>query len=461
MTFFDDLKKLPYRDRSNVYALLISKLTAYAAESVPIEDKIVCNGMIKEIKELFFNHEQEWGVLGFILKQYLAKHARNLSVTLFGFLNEVLAQLDSNEFKNYFNHKEITAEALDCRLQRLFESHLAINLLEKPNQKIWASVNKVSQFIVSLLIKYNNEEEYALFLDDLGPDPKDSEIPNLALAFARFKMRPSLDEVIKVLLRQEDLAQVLLIQFMFMRDAFGNFKLKTYPESRATYGGDFKHYLNNASKKQDLRSFFWNYAKVAPHLYTDRGRAEFNQIPSTSMGLCINAEDRKLFPVREASWMPDCICQAPDLNSDYVKLLAEQGIPYVAGPSGMTSLLCGAMIFMGDLAETSQRHYYLLAIVAFIAGGGLHSIHEILTIPHVRLGLLPQYRAFGSKAGNYSSFFKLFADDDCVQECINNAWKSTMDWLKTNNPDIAFISNSKQEMEEDAPAAKVNRCILL
>lgn len=460
MTFFDDLKKLPYPDRSNVYALLVSKLAGYAANSIPINDKIACNGLIKEVRELFFNHEQEFGVLKFILQQYLASYAEKLSVTLFSFLNEVLGHLDSKEFQNYFSNREISEKALDCRLQRLFESHLAVNLLEKPNQKVWASVNKVSQFIVSLLSKYGKDEDYTQFLTDLGPDPEDSDIPNLALAFARFKTRPSLEQVIKVLLRQDDLAQVLLIQFMFMRDAFVQFKMKTYPGSYLTYGGDFKNYLNDASEAVDPRLFFWNYTQNAPHLYTDRGRGEFHPINSTRMGICIDTDDRKIFPVRDASWMPDCICQDADLDSKYVQSLIEQGIPYVAGPSGMTSLLCGAMIFLGNLTDESQRHYYLLAIAAFITGGGLHSIHEVLTIPHVRLGLLPQYKVFGSKVGNYSSFFKLFADDALVQECINNAWDSTMNWLKNKYPGIALISNPKQQID-DLAMVKVDRCHFL
>lgn len=126
----------------------------------------------------------------------------------------------------------------------------------------------------------------------------------------------------------------------------------------------------------------------------------------------------------------------------------------------MTSLLCGAMIFLGNLKELPQRHYYLLAIVAFITGGGLHSIHEVLTIPHVRLGLLPQYNVSGNKAGNYSSFFKLFADDDVVQDCLDNAWNSTMNWLQNKYPGIALISNPKQEID-DFETVKVDRCNVL
>tara|TARA_B110000091_G_scaffold61005_1_gene67040 strand:- start:329 stop:994 length:666 start_codon:yes stop_codon:yes gene_type:complete len=196
-----------------------------------------------------------------------------------------------------------------------------------------------------------------------------------------------------------------------MRDVYPHLKLSKSKKAEIiekTYAGDFNDFLDSKSK-DDLRMFFCNYPKYAPHLYTDRGRIRFELNSSKNMGIMLSDIDSVNLPKRKQSWFPDCLCNVADLESTYVKeLICNLDIPYVAGPSGMTSILSGVLTFLGSL-NNAEKQQYTLAIIAFIVGGGLHSIHEVLSVPTTRLGLLPIYKVSGIGAGNYGDYFKIFS----------------------------------------------------
>lgn len=105
----------------------------------------------------------------------------------------------------------------------------------------------------------------------------------------------------------------------------------------------------------------------------------------------------------------------------------------------MTSLLCASMLFMGRFENMREKHQYILAIMAFITGGGLHSIHEVLTVPNVRFGLLEFYKPFGPGAGNYDEFFNLFQQDKVVTDNIDAAWDATIDFVCRKYPQLIPI----------------------
>jgi hypothetical protein len=157
---------------------------------------------------------------------------------------------------------------------------------------------------------------------------------------------------------------------------------------------------------------------------------------STKLGISLHREDRVEFPSASTSWCPDCLCQKADLKSLYTQSLIKKDIPYVAGPSGMTTLFSSAMLLLGQFDSVEEHNHYILAIASFITGGGLHSIHEVLTVPHVRLGLIEAYNPYGDKAGNYQAFFELFSLDDTVIHHLNSAWKSTISWLCKLYPEL-------------------------
>lgn len=440
--FFEEVQQLPGKCRTNVFALLMLKLSNYKPESA--HDAPLIKSLLNEIKVCFHNHEQQFGTLSFILKQNRMQYKR-ISNSLNLFLVDVLTTLDDADFRAYFIKYSISETDLQCRLQRLFESNVAVNMLCNPSQNMWASVNTISEKIISLLEKYKTNKIMVHFLRDLGPSRESDDLPQLALAFGRFSHTPSVDEVIAVLKEGNKLSTVMLIHCLFMGKVDIYIK-QSSPKNLVAYKGDFADYLRESDEGEDLRDFFWDYITMAPHLYTDRGRAEFDEIASKSLGIALLPDDRAIFPSVETTWYPDCLCQQADLDSIYVNSLIKRDIPYVAGPSGMTSVLCGAMVYLGEWDEKNrleQQNYYLLAVMAFIVGGGLHSIHEVLTTPCVRLGLLKGYMPFGERAGNYDIFFTLFNQDAVVVNNIRAAWKTMMTWIKHHYPTLVEIEQTQ------------------
>lgn len=72
-----------------------------------------------------------------------------------------------------------------------------------------------------------------------------------------------------------------------------------------------------------------------------------------------------------------------------------------AGPSGTTGTLIAAGIAFGRLSGESLRQY-LFAIVGYLVGGGMHSLHESLTV----MGLIGSKHGIVYSAGSLSGFEK-------------------------------------------------------
>lgn len=435
-TFFAEVSQLPGKNRTNVFALLVAKLSHYKPK-LP-EDILLIKSLLLEVKALFHNHEQRFGILDFILRQHLGEY-KHISSPLKEFLIEVCATLKDAKFNEYFTKKIDSETDIECNLQRIFESHVATCVLLNPGRSMWAGINRISKTISDILAANKENKSLHLFLRDLGPSSESAEVPYLALSFGRFTHVPSVDEVIAVLKAQDNLTTTMLIHFLFMRDAYPYCAMTSLPPHLKDFKGDFASFLTR-SEGMDPRVFFWDFHTHAPHLYTDRGRGEFINKPSKRLGITLHEEERAEFPSITTSWCPDCLSQKVDMRSPYVKRLAESDIPYVAGPSGMTSLFCGAMIFLAHLRSVDEQNLYLLAVMAFITSGGLHSIHEVLTIPHVRLGLLPGYKTTGPQVGNYHDFFMLLGRDATFVSNIRDAWGKTVDWMSRKYPHLMSIS---------------------
>ncbi|MFJ1269373.1 hypothetical protein ACD661_12465 [Legionella lytica] len=443
--FSEEVKQMQGKDKSNVFALFITKLSYYSCPGQ--EDKQLIDSIIKNIKPYFFNHSYNFLVLEDLIKYKLSLY-KLISKPLAAFLQEVVECIKNRDFKKYFEHDTIQHEDLECRVQRVFESNLAIKILSNPSKGMWKSINKISLAIISLLKKYRHQSFLNEFLDDLGPSIDSKDMPHLALAFGRFAHRPSIGEVIETLKKQDDFVQIMLIHFMFFRDAYQSIPLLKLPKNLDTYQGDFKQYLRKEwVANEDPRIFFWDYIHFSPDLYNDRGRGEFHDELSCRLGISTHDEDIEDYPQRDTSWLPDCLCQEADINSEYVKSLVARNIPYVAGASGMTSLFCGAMLFLGQFTEQEEYNCYLLNVMAFIVGGGLHSIHEVLTVPRVRLGLLEQYDLSRTKLGSYHHFFALFQEDPVIQQNIDNAWESTIIWIKKHYSQLIPIQAIEEHID--------------
>lgn len=78
----------------------------------------------------------------------------------------------------------------------------------------------------------------------------------------------------------------------------------------------------------------------------------------------------KDFPSLPFKWVADCKNQTPDLGSQYFKDEIENNAIYVAGPSGMTSLLLGQMETLANLENEDLKKNYLTAIAIYIVAEG-------------------------------------------------------------------------------------------
>ena len=145
-------------------------------------------------------------------------------------------------------------------------------------------------------------------------------------------------------------------------------------------------------------------------------------------------------PTIPVSWYPDAICQAPNLNSAYIASLVKHDIPYVAGASGMTSLFMGALTLLGSDTIPEEKNYYLLAVLAFMVSGGLHSTHEVLSVCNSHLGLVPDYQITGDSMGNYDAFFTLFSEDTEITRLLEESWSKLITWVNVTYPESCVVA---------------------
>lgn len=451
--FGSDLLKLPRQDYTTIFILLLTKLKFISDLQINAVDYQQIKVLSSILKKAILDHTQGVNVINFHLKQTIK--TPGLSSLLVELLRDVI------QFFNTFDKKtQLSPPDLETRIQRQVESQVAISLLQHPSKQMWECVGKVSIKIIDLIKQNAHEPElFVTFLKNINGIPGDENTPIIPFYFSHF-FNKGLDEVIKTLEEGNNLADVMLIHFAFMRDALLNLPTPT-GDSLESYGvnahGEFAEYLasfkGNISDLHEITVFFTNYTTMSP-IYADRGRKPiFNSILDTHLGIVIHEEDRKIMPTISTAWCPDCICQEADLDSLYTQSLISHEIPYVSGPSGMTSLFSSALTLLGNFSLETEKNYYFLAVLAYMVSGGLHSMHEVLSVAHIRLGLLPTYKTSGANIGNYDSFFALFADDNEVQKNLDTAWSETIKWMSNTFPEacaIKIIETDKKD--EDKPA---------
>lgn len=454
--FKKDFLRLPQQNYSSIYMLLLTKITNFSAQnSTDLQQK---NSLIPTIRKLILDHERSLKVLNFHLKQTVKMPG--ISASLADLLQDTI------QFCKSFQDDQCNPPSLEARFQRQVESNLAIHLLRSPSRNLWRSVNKVSATIIDLIRQHQDKPDlFSVFLVNISGHLQNKIAPTLPFSFAHFPETMALDGVVRVLEDGSDLAAIMLIHFMFMRDVCLALPIPANPRVKTTAGNSnefadyLRTYMDSQPDHQQLAAFFCNYRTISP-IYSQRGRGPtFRPILDNHLGIVVHEEDRKLMPTMPTSWYPDCVCQEADLSSPYTQLLLQHEIPYISGPSGMTSIFVGALSLFGNFTD-HEANYYLLAVLAYMVSGGLHSMHEVLSIPHIRLGLLPDYQAAGAKVGNYDSFFYLFSGDSEVQDCIDSAWAETNRWMNTTFSEACSIKISEAKPDDPQDTEEGRCCIL-
>ncbi|MDF1928929.1 hypothetical protein PGH45_00990 [Legionella pneumophila] len=131
-------------------------------------------------------------------------------------------------------------------------------MLQNPSRSTWDSINKISTNIIKFIDTHYDEKIFEVFLENLGPYPKNSHNPNLALAFGRYHHKPDIKIIIETLKEQKNFARIMLIHFMFMRDVYCHFEPDIESQNRIKkfgYDGSFKQFILK-NKEVDIGSFF-------------------------------------------------------------------------------------------------------------------------------------------------------------------------------------------------------------
>ena len=364
------------------------------------------------------------------------------------------------------NHYQQTPlEKFQNPLARRLESEQAITLLQHPTEAMMISVYRVSREIINFL--YDEERHWKkIYQPDLQEDSH-------VIAFGAFKELPTYRQVKRLL---DDNDPNMLAEIMFIHYKIGALirnRPISYPSIRAPIGRlaelirDFDHQGPPISFFEEglkipgregfrYREYISNTVFYKSPLYTapgNRGRCgEIEYILTHQLGLFLQEQivHAAGLPVHSSTWVADCKAQKPDFESQYVIDLIENDAVYVAGPSGMTSILLGQMEVLANFETEILKQNYLSAVLAYIVAGGFHSIHEVVGPAQYVLNLIPGYRVVVPVKGvmapppNYSQFFEQQSVIDSEFESrTNQAWDQYMVYFKDN-----YCANYRPELLE-------------
>lgn len=421
-----------------------------------LEDRSLVDQCINQIKVAIENHEQDPGVVS----QYILDLLRQVK-----FSSDNLSRLTSmakDIEKNKYTKDSQTK--FENPLARRAESEIAIEMLQNPTREMMKVVDIISVQIIKLLLKNIESPLLKTFLDNLT-------CSSHPIGFGGFKDRPIVREVVDILSNGRDpkllikivdptkissnpsdlteienipqkkeeksnidLAAIMHLHFKFAysflrvnpitvaphRKPTG--KLKTLIEGVWPNKDKLENYFTiGIAQRQDpfhLRSFISDDKFCGSPLYTQergKGREGKQNIDERyqNQGLMLLNQQQyeKDLPLHTSDWAPDCKTQAANLQSMYVRDLIENDAVYVAGPSGMTSLLLSQMEMLGNFEDEKTKKNYLSVVAFFMAAGGYHSLHEVIGPAQYVLDLVPGYRIHApfsqtAKPPNYNVFFQ-------------------------------------------------------
>lgn len=411
------------------------------------QQTIQLNAAIEEIKIMTENHEQDQRVILDLLE------------TIKSALNQTdLIKIIRLQKHIQQSHYQQTPQAkYENPLARRLESELAITLLLTPTKATMDVVKHVSASILSLIESDPTTIREILtksFFEDGSP-----------ISFGAPKTAPSLDHVKSLLSNNSHLllTEIMYIHFRFSQQITRGIPIKHTPLRNPV--GQLSKIIADLYPNQDAQSFFKNAIAIKggagtfyrsyisdvffyqSALFTalggKRGRLggleNFKLITTHHLGLMLESQQEYEvgLPTHDSQWCADCKCQPADLESPYVHDLIENGAVYVAGPSGMLSILLNQMELLANFDDENLKKLYLTAIVAYIVGGGFHGLHEVIGPAQDRLNLVPGYHIQVPQAGktalppNYHHFFmQQAALDPEFIERREAAWEKYLTYFK-------------------------------
>lgn len=343
-------------------------------------------------------------------------------------------------------------EKLENPLARRAESELATLLLLNPTHAMMESVRRVSVEILKLI------DDNLASMPDYFKNHMHSNAHEIALG--AFLSVPTLEQV-RTLLTENDpklLPEIMSLHFNFARFVVREEGVKYAPVrmpvgklldiAKELYPGNpldfFTKGIVRKTEGRWVRKYIPDTKISGSSLYMApgmRGRCGyFNHRRTDQLGLMTwgQAEHEVGLPKHPSRWAADCKSQTANVNSQYVIDAIENDTVYVAGPSGMTSVLLGQMEILANFEHEDLKKNYLTAIVSYVVGGGFHSLHEVLGPAEWTLNLVPGYRVRPPQSGrlapppNYALFFEqqalIDAEFDLRRE---TAWQNYFAYFNT------------------------------
>ncbi|ODY21196.1 hypothetical protein BBM16_06025 [Vibrio parahaemolyticus] len=260
--------------------------------------------------------------------------------------------------------------------QKQCQSKLAEIVLTQPEITNKA-VDQVTSGVMNFLKKMRIKDP--LLLEKLHTSIGHYFYTNGRLSFGRL----STDNINTI--TQEDFYQKLLDtllsgsleQVLAIHDAIGRKILPYYPSQIL----DIYQSMSNT-----MREAWFDDCKV-------RGRKIINKtpLPSSKIGV-IDDNDivitQNIQPRQRAIDMyeRDVTRQSHPVANNYYDSIDEHNLLFVAGISGTTGTLLQAAKAFGELEDIELKKQYVLGIIGYLVGGGMHSFHEIMTIAS-RIGI--------------------------------------------------------------------------
>lgn len=373
---------------------------------------------------------------------------------------DILKEVKLGVQTSYFDQtaKEKWENPLGTRL----ESALQIAIAMEPGKEMMTAVHKLSLGICDALehCHTNIPHQLKTFLDELTEEAH-------PIGFGAFKEKeyqgawtPTLKQVTDILKRNEpkDFIRIICIHFKFGR-------------TLARQLGNWNDFCSDEIRDiADTRMYQSSF-------YKDRGRlGSLRAVWSQSMGIMTgdNVPENASLPMYANIWVPDSKGQAPDLRQAFTLGLIEKDTPYVAGVSGMTSIMVAQFLVLAKNATQEEKQLYIAAIAAYIVSGGLHCLHEVLAPIAYCLKpeqLLPGYAVMNHREMGHASFIKsmpapdydyfyqlLLSLDPTLEKVLQKAWGEMHPFFKQEYlpqqhhlPDYAELAKKiKPPVKDDA-----------
>jgi hypothetical protein len=390
---------------------------------VCFEDHICNPEMIVAIIGKFLekiNHEEITRLINVEINQFMHRNAKVANLK-----NGITRSLSDNPSSGHgeWHHR------VDTSLGRYYESEFSMHLMQTPPSRMMEVVGDISKRIVKL-IELNkskaNPDIFAYFLNRLHKSHA---------TYGKFSHFPTLEDVYNILLNNnpKDICQIILIHFIFTDVCYRNFEVFD-----CDYDGPssaFASKWNPDGSKFDTKEKVYSFTNVhlyGSELFKNRHRAslksknpicdyEFyneNHAFSAHHGISYSYS-MAFFGKSPSPWYQDKFFSFPNLGKSEMALgMHHAEVPYVSNISGMATLFIPCALLVGRMRNQTEFAYYLLAIAAYLAHGGLHSWHETFAVGQYKLNLLEaedqSYQILGEGIGNFSYILNLLKDDSSV-----------------------------------------------